>query len=321
MAHLAGDVEHDVGAAKEGDDAWLTTFTIVTTDAEPGLDVIHDRMPLVLPEDRWADWLDPITDVDALLATVPAGQIARDGAVVVLAGPPNAGKSSLFNALAGEARALVTPVPGTTRDALEVIVEPPVDRGRAPWPLRLVDTAGLRETADLVEQLGVELSERWVRRAHVVLACGETSADVARTARHVATLTGAPVLRVHTKADLRHTNAPAAGRPESDLVAVSAETNEGLRALTAAVVHAVERRYGAPDPDLPVVTRERHRRALEEGRAELAAFAEAWRTGALPAVVAAVHLHAAAGALGAVIGAVDVEDVLDRVFQAFCVGK
>jgi tRNA modification GTPase len=259
-----------------------------------------------------------VADVDALLATVPAGQIARDGAVVVLAGPPNAGKSSLFNALAGEARALVTPVPGTTRDALEAVVEPVINRGRAPWPLRLVDTAGLRETDDLVEQLGVELSERWVRRAHVVLACGETAADVARTARHVATLTEAPVLGVRTKADLGAADPPGTAH---DLVAVSAETAAGLPALTAAVVRAVEARYGAPDPELPLVTRERHRRALDEGRAELAAFADAWRTGALPAVVAAVHLHAAAGALGAVIGAVDVEDLLDRVFQTFCVGK
>ncbi len=269
-----------------------------------------------------------LADLDALLATVPAGQIARDGATVVLAGPPNAGKSSLFNALAGEARALVTPVPGTTRDALEVVVEPRSDprgagvRVRAPWPLRLVDTAGLRETDDLVERLGVELSERWVRRAHVVLACGERAADVERTAAYVATLTEAPILRVHTKADLH----PRAEPPPVDVTGartsrVSAESGAGLSDLLDAAVAAVDARYGAPDADLPLVTRERHQRALREGRDELTAFVAAWRDGALPAVVAAVHLHAAAGRLGAVIGAVDVEDVLDRLFQAFCVGK
>ena len=261
-----------------------------------------------------------LADVDALLATVPAGQLVRDGATVVLAGPPNAGKSSLFNALAGEARALVTPVPGTTRDALEVVIEPALQtdgfgRGQAPWPLRLVDTAGLRDTTDTVERLGVELSERWVRRAHVVLACGEHAADVERTAAHVATLTDAPVLQVRTKADLDPTTVTA------PLLAVSAETGVGLASLVAAAVDVVRARYGAPDVDVPIVTRERHRRALRDGRHELAHFADAWRHGTLPAVVAAVHLHAAAGMLGTVIGGVDVEDVLDRVFQAFCVGK
>jgi tRNA modification GTPase len=142
--------------------------------------------------------------VAALLATVPAGEIVRDGAVVVLAGPPNAGKSALFNALAGEARALVSDVPGTTRDALEVVVEPPaLLGGRPPWPLRLVDTAGLRDAADPVERLGLDVGERWLRRAHVVAACGETVEDVARTAAHVAARTAAPVLGVWTKADLR----------------------------------------------------------------------------------------------------------------------
>lgn len=263
---------------------------------------------------------DTAAAIDALLATAPAGTIARDGAVAVLAGPPNAGKSSLFNALAGEARALVTEVPGTTRDALEVLVEPPSLEGRPPWPLRLVDTAGLRATDDRVERLGVELSERWVRRAHVVLACGESPGDVAATLTRVAALTDAPALGVWTKADLRDPTTDAAA-PTAGLLAVSAETGAGCAALLAAAVAAVAARYGAPDPDLPLVTRARHLRALTEGRAELGAFVEAWGSGALPATVAAVHLRAAAHALESVIGGVDVEDVLDRVFRSFCIGK
>ena len=92
--------------------------------------------------------------IEALLATAPAGELVRDGALVVIAGEPNAGKSSLFNALLGESRAIVTELPGTTLDALEAVV----DTGR--WPLRLVDTAGLREAGDIVERLGIEVSER-----------------------------------------------------------------------------------------------------------------------------------------------------------------
>jgi tRNA modification GTPase len=268
--------------------------------------------------------------VEALLATVPAGAIARDGAVVVIAGPPNAGKSSLFNALAGEARALVTDVPGTTRDALEVVVEPaPTDGARAPWPLRLIDTAGLRATDDRVERLGIELSERWVRRAHAVLACGETVADVERTRDHVAALTEAPVLGVWTKSDLSGERRAASGEDapatldarRSTLLSVSAESGAGLRDLLAATTEAIAARWSSPDPELPLVTRARQQHALEAARDELAAFEGAWDAAMLPAPVAAVHLRAAVDALESLIGAVDVEDVLDRLFASFCVGK
>jgi tRNA modification GTPase len=104
-------------------------------------------------------------------------------------------------------------------------------------------------------------------------------------------------------------------------LAVSAETGEGLRALTRAVVAALRARYGAPSAEVPLVTRARHRRALDEARQEVAAFRDAWTHGALPAVVAAVHVRAAVGALEELIGVVDVEDVLDRVFSTFCIGK
>jgi tRNA modification GTPase len=267
--------------------------------------------------------------VEALLATVPAGAIAREGAVVVIAGPPNAGKSSLFNALAGEARALVTDVPGTTRDALEVVVEPaPTDGARAPWPLRLIDTAGLRATEDRVERLGIELSERWVRRAHAVLACGETVGDVARTVEHVAALTEAPVLGVWTKRDARRASSVErdgdildARRSTLALLSVSAESGTGLHDLLTATTDAIAARWSSPDPELPLVTRARQQHALEAARDELAAFETAWDAAGLPAPVAAVHLRAAVGALESLIGAVDVEDVLDRLFASFCVGK
>ena len=108
--------------------------------------------------------------LDGLLATAPRGELIRTGAVVVIAGEPNVGKSSLFNALIGRSRAIVTDVPGTTRDAIEAVIDG--DR----WPLRLVDTAGIRETADTVEILGVELSQRHIQGAHVVLACGDSGA-------------------------------------------------------------------------------------------------------------------------------------------------
>src|SRR5918911_875848 len=133
--------------------------------------------------------------LDGLLATARAGELIREGALVVIAGAPNVGKSSLFNALLGRRRAIVTDIPGTTRDALEAVIE--TER----WPIRLVDTAGLRETTDTVERLGIEVSEEYLARADVVLACGDDTQTLTRALETVARCTDAPVLPVRTKVD------------------------------------------------------------------------------------------------------------------------
>src|SRR6185437_9266848 len=137
-----------------------------------------------------------LTGLGQLLSTAPVGELVRDGAVVVIAGPPNAGKSSLFNALLGKSRAIVTEIPGTTRDALEAVI----DSGK--WPLRLVDTAGLRKTEDRIEKIGIEISEKYLSGAQVVLACAEDPPGLDDTRRLVSQLTHAPVISVRTKADL-----------------------------------------------------------------------------------------------------------------------
>jgi len=284
--------------------------------------------------------------IDGLLATADAGELAREGALVVIAGAPNAGKSSLFNALLGRQRALVTPVPGTTRDAIEATL----DVGA--WPVRLVDTAGLRETEDVVERLGIEVSERYLAAAELVLACGETDDEVARVAAVVRALTESPVLAVRTKVDLRNAEmAPSATRASDSArgapprqqhasdtaidhrhstapmidppLHVSAERGDGLGALVGAMEGALSARFGAiaGGVETPLVTRARHRRALQEARTELEGFVRAWDEDALPAPVAAVHLRGAVHALESLVGAIDVEDVLGRLFSTFCVGK
>src|SRR6185503_1801312 len=152
---------------------------------------------------------DIIEQLGQLLATAPTGELVREGAVVVIAGAPNVGKSSLFNAMLGRRRAIVTDVPGTTRDALEAVTE------AAGWPIRLVDTAGLRDTTETVERLGIEVSREYVEQAHLVLACGdsEVSARAARDA--VAGLTRAPIVSVRTKADLIEGQAENPARGDS----------------------------------------------------------------------------------------------------------
>jgi tRNA modification GTPase len=263
----------------------------------------------------------------ALLATAHAGELVREGAVVVLCGAPNVGKSSLFNALLGRNRAIVTEIPGTTRDAIEAVVD--VD----PWPLRLVDTAGLRETDDPVERLGIEVSERYLRQAAAVLVCGDDAPSLraaARAARAVLATEGddrIPILLVYTKADLdgRMSGEELASLQvecrSASAVRVSAETGEGMQQLLETLGRVLGEAVGVPELDAPLLTQTRHRQGVERALQEVAAFRRTWQDEALPATIAAVHLRTAAGALEEIIGRVDIDDVLDEVFSRFCIGK
>jgi tRNA modification GTPase len=244
----------------------------------------------------------------ALGATLPMAELGREGVPVVLAGAPNAGKSSLYNALLGDARAIVSEIPGTTRDALDALVD------EQPYPWRLVDTAGLRDTDDRLERLGVEVSARWLARAGVVLVCADDDAGLDAAARAVGGATRARQVLVRTKADR---GAPA----RAGAIAVSAQEGTGLEALRAAVRRAVADLHPVPVDEQPIVTRARHAAAMARAREEVAAFAAAWAADALPAPVAATHLRAAITALEDLTGAIDVEDVLERVFRSFCIGK
>ena len=253
-----------------------------------------------------------VESLQALLATAPVGELVREGALVVIAGPPNAGKSSLFNALLGRSRSIVAEIPGTTRDAVEAVA----DTGK--WPLRLVDTAGLRETQDQLERLGIEVSERYLSVADLVLACGEDLESLTRTAAAVGKRSNAPVLKVRTKADLVSHRDQS---DEGDILWVSAETGAGLTALVARIDGAIDGSHGEIVPDLPILTRARHRKAIEAAYAEVREFTQIWTRGELPAVVAAVHLRTAVTVLEELVGSVDIEDILDRLFSSFCVGK
>ena len=250
-----------------------------------------------------------IDELDHLLVTADSGEMLRDGALIVIGGTPNAGKSSLFNALVGRERAIVTDIPGTTRDAIEAIVE---IRG---WPVRLVDTAGLRESADVVERLGIEISERYVAHADVVLACAESDDELAALERRVNSLSSAQRVMVRTKADL-HPAAAASGH-----ISVSALTGHGLDKLTSDISALLSERFTAATAEAPLLTRERHRQAVGAAHRELLAFREAWERNEVPSSVAAVHLREAEHHLAELIGSVDVEDILERVFSTFCVGK
>jgi tRNA modification GTPase len=262
-----------------------------------------------------------LASLEALLSTARVGQLVREGALVVLAGAPNVGKSSLFNALLGESRAIVTAIPGTTRDAIEAVIDTPA------VPLRLVDTAGLREALDPVERIGVEVSASYVSRAAVVLACvdGNESLSAVRVALDDRS-TQAPTIVAWTKSDLYAPEGKDLQFAREALhavgaVSVSAETGEGLEALVDVITDVVTRGDAAIEHDAPVLTQERHRFAVARALEETSAFRERWMAKDVPAPVAAVHLREAVRSLEDLVGAVDVEDILDEVFRRFCVGK
>jgi tRNA modification GTPase len=253
-----------------------------------------------------------INALDELLATRESGEMLREGALVVIGGAPNAGKSSLFNTLVGRERAIVTEIAGTTRDAIESLVE------IKNWPVRLVDTAGLRESADIVERLGIEISEQYLASADIVLLCAEGADELAELVERASTLTTAPVVLVCTKSDLQ---SGTIGELSSTAILVSGLTGEGVDTLTERIASLLADRFGAAVEEAPLLTRERHRASVDAARAELLAFRDAWELNRLPSSVAAIHLREAAHHLGELIGSIDVEDVLGRVFSTFCVGK
>jgi tRNA modification GTPase len=225
----------------------------------------------------------------------PSGERLREGFVVVLAGAPNAGKSTLLNALARREVAIVSPVAGTTRDVIEVRC----DLGGL--PVIFVDTAGLRDSTDRVEQEGVARARARAAAADLVLWL--VAPDGERVQPEGSGLV------VGTKADL----GPA---PDADLL-VSAATGFGLDTLLAQIEAAAQQALGGGDA---VLTRERHRLALQDALSSLDRALDVMFQGG-PTELATEDVRLATRAIGRITGRVDVEDMLDRLFGAFCIGK
>lgn len=274
-----------------------------------GIDFPDEDEPPVPPERIREAAEDVVERIDMILRTAPEGALLRDGAMVVLAGRPNAGKSSLFNALLGGERSIVTDIPGTTRDA---VAEGVVIGG---YPFRLVDTAGLRQTPDKVEALGVEVAERYLAAADIVLYCAEADGDLdPADEAFLARARSARVIVARTKADRGRAKRAPAGIP------VSVVSGEGLARVREALVDAAFSTIRGEDGEAPIITRERHAAALRAAAAEVGLFLEGFE-GTLPMELAATHLAAAATSLEEIIGAVTPDDVLGAVFGEFCVGK
>lgn len=254
-------------------------------------------------------------EMSALLTTFDAGRTLREGASVLILGRPNVGKSSLLNLLLGEARAIVTDIPGTTRDTVE---EQLVLGG---VPVRLVDTAGVRDTADPIEREGVRRAREKTAVADLVLLVIDASQPLTHEDRMAMAMTPpARTLLVRNKSDL------PAGCPAADLaefprqVAVAARHGDGLEALTAAVVAHFSGAAGSAASEGVVISERRHREALALALAALDRFLTA-QTAGEPLECLALELRESLAALGQITGETTPDAILEQIFSRFCIGK
>ena len=260
-----------------------------------------------------------IDRIASLTATYHQGRIYREGIGVVIAGRPNVGKSSLLNRLLGEKRAIVTSIPGTTRD----FIEETFDLGGI--PVRLTDTAGLRPPEDAIEKEGIDLVWQRLETADAVLVLLDGSAELTADDRELlAKITDKPLLPVLNKSDLPprleeeslkgllHEGTPPAIR-------ISAKYGDGIDRLTAALRDLV---LATPieESSEVMIAHLHHKTALEKAAAGLVRARDGL-TGGLPAEFVALEVREALDALGEITGRTTPEEVLDRIFANFCIGK
>jgi tRNA modification GTPase len=255
-------------------------------------------------------------EIARALAKSGRGERLRDGFVVAIAGPPNAGKSTLLNRLAKRDAAIVSAHPGTTRDAIEVHLN------LEGYPLTLIDTAGIRDSADPIEQEGIRRARERVAMADLVLWLTDASADRADAAGEAAENLSAEAWALRNKSDLLGREIRARSEPRSTnesrvTLAISALTGAGTELLLNALAERVHQFFLTTEA--PMVTRARHRRALEETITALDGAMAQGSSGSEELI--AEDLRSAAIALGRLTGRVDVEDILDVIFRDFCIGK
>ena len=248
-----------------------------------------------------------LTKFDDLLAGARAGRLIREGATVVVVGRPNVGKSSLFNMLAGADRAIVTPIPGTTRD----LVSESVDiQG---LEVTLVDTAGWRETRDTVEREGVARSEQARQVADLLVLVLDRSEPLQPEDEELLAQTASrPRIVVLNKTDLPLQTAVGG-------IEVSAKTGAGLDDLRRAIIRELTGRESLRDT--AAISNARHIALLEQARASLAAAQEAAAVAGTPEEFVLADLQAARARLDEVVGTRTSEDLLQHIFERFCIGK
>jgi tRNA modification GTPase len=305
---LAGSLSTQVSGVRI---ALLDTLAFL----EASIDFVEDEIPF---QDIVEPLKEVITQLEKLIKSADHGMIYRQGVKVAIVGRPNVGKSSLLNALLRGNRAIVTDIPGTTRDTLEETANV------GGIPLVLVDTAGIRtETTDKVERIGVERSQAALERADIALmvidgSCDLQSGDwdIERLVRHK------PALLVVNKNDLsssRRVKTPSNFLPGGKRIRISALTNQGVDILEEAIETLI---LGGSVTlaDTPLVSNPRHKALLQQALDHTQAAITAQQAGLTPDLVS-IDVRGAVEALGEITGETVTEDLLDTIFSKFCIGK
>ena len=310
---LRGALSREIGAVREA-------LIGLLAHVEAGIDFVEEDIAFIQTAELTAGVRQACEAVGGLLAHSREGRILRDGVTAAIIGRPNVGKSSLLNALLKADRAIVTPIPGTTRDVLEEVLN---IRG---IPVRLLDTAGIRDTADPVEQEGVQRSRAAQEQADLLLIVLDGSAPLTAEDRtlleRVAPDLDQQRLVVVNKTDLPIRIDPArlpSDGPDCAVVKISAKTGDGLDALR----DRIRALLISPDfeaRETVLVTHLRHQAALQRTLDALTAVRASVEAKAAGELIA-MDLRAAIDALGEITGAVSTDDILDRIFREFCIGK
>ena len=304
---LRGDLARQVDSAREA-------LLSLLAHLEAGIDFVEEDIEF-LQKQELLQTVERVAElVQRLQATTKEGRLLREGARVVIVGRPNVGKSSILNRLLREDRAIVTAVPGTTRD----VIEESVNLGGL--RIHLVDTAGIRDTADIVESEGIKRSRSAQEDADLRIIVIDGSAPLtsddwrlieqAVLAKHVIAI---------NKADLPARFNPSSIGPRAFTVALSAKTGAGVDELRAAIRSQLVG-AGAETADGVMVTNVRHQAALDRASDSLHHAAQSISAG-VAAELLAIDMRAAADALGEITGVITTDEILERIFSEFCIGK
>ena len=279
---------------------------------EADIEFAEEDIP-TLTKEQVLEMVDKVLKgIDELLKTAKTGKFIREGIKLAIVGRPNVGKSSLFNALLKEERAIVTDIEGTTRDYIEETLQ------LKGIPVRLIDTAGIRETQDIVEKIGVERSKKKIEEADLVLFVIDGSREITdEDLKIYETIKTKERIVVVNKVDL-----PLRANLEifkgENIIKVSALTGEGLEELSEEILKKVGVQL---EESVNIYVSLRHETLLKKAKEVLERFKEEYRTKDISPEIAMLDLREASDYLGEILGDITTEDVLGKIFSTFCIGK